>query len=110
MLVVSIELFCAQIVRFRTMENLLCENCHVFQWQIKEENAGSKCECEIRRNIVFRTLSTQNKERGMGWGEEIELISKIYSIVQKRHKKTENKPMETTVLLFNSSYNKTTIN
>ena len=22
---------------------LLCENCHVFQWQIKEENAGAKC-------------------------------------------------------------------
>ena len=29
--VVSIDLFCAQISRFRTMEfYLLCENCHVF--------------------------------------------------------------------------------
>ena len=31
--VVSIDLFCSQIDRFRTMEfifSLLCENCHVF--------------------------------------------------------------------------------
>ena len=52
--------------------DLLCENCQVFDPQIKEESTVFKCECEAQRNIVFEHIKEHfeyfKRERGKGLG------------------------------------------
>ena len=50
--------------------HLLCENCQVFERQMKDKKAVCKSECEVRRNIVFEHikehLERPKSEKGEG--------------------------------------------
>ena len=60
---------------------------------MSEENAGGKCECEIWRNIVLEHIKTTWAPESGGTGEK-----HLAPLYEKGIKKTQNKPIETTIL------------